>query len=202
MWYVTYDVHLPASEFRGQLGEEVGGCPGAGVWQRAGVMVGQGRWSGWGRVHRGPAVPQLSPVKGAADCGAAGQAASVWRGRGGGSSGPSNAECGGRRCRHAVTQGAAGKEGKWLCFKLAQPSGLSFSKCLIMIWGILSLRFSQWVPLSHPACCYWLRATHLLPKGCCPEKSQTLSLCRYRQHHTLLLGHKWWLTGILLIYCL
>lgn len=39
---MTCDVHLPASEFRGQLGEEVGGCPGAGVWQRAGVMVGQG----------------------------------------------------------------------------------------------------------------------------------------------------------------
>lgn len=39
---VTCGVHLPASEFRGQLGEEVGGCPGAGVGQRAGVMVGQG----------------------------------------------------------------------------------------------------------------------------------------------------------------
>lgn len=36
-----YDLHLPASEFRGQLGEEVGGRPGASVWQRAGVMVGQ-----------------------------------------------------------------------------------------------------------------------------------------------------------------
>lgn len=35
-------VHLPASEFGGQLGEEVGGRPGAGVGQRAGVMMRQG----------------------------------------------------------------------------------------------------------------------------------------------------------------
>lgn len=109
-------VHLPAREFRGQLGEEVGGCPGAGMWQRAGVMVGQGGWSGWGWVHRGPAVPQLSPVKGAADCWAAGQAASVRRGGGGGGSGPRNAERGGRRCSHAVAQRAAGRTGKWLCY--------------------------------------------------------------------------------------
>ena len=107
-------MHVPASEFRGQLGEEVGGRPGAGVWQRAGVMVGQGGRSGRGRVHWGPAVPQLSPVKGAADRGAAGQAASVRGGRGGGGSGPGNAERGGRRCRHAVAQGAAEKKRKGL----------------------------------------------------------------------------------------
>ncbi len=107
---VTCAVHLPASEFRGQLGEEVGGCPGASMGKRAGVMVGQGGWSGWGWVDGGPTVPQLSPVKGAADCWASGQAAPVRRGRGGGSSGPRNAERGGRRCRHAVAQGAAEKK--------------------------------------------------------------------------------------------
>lgn len=110
--HVTRGMHLPASEFRGQLGEEVGGRPGAGVGQRAGFMVGQCGRSGWGRVDRGPAVPQLSPVKGAADCGAPGQAASVRRGRGGGGSGPRNAERGGRRCRHAVAQRTAEKKNK------------------------------------------------------------------------------------------
>lgn len=109
---VKRDMHLPASQFWGQLGEEVGGCPGAGMWQRASVMVRQGRWSRWGWVYWGPTVPQLSPMKGAADCWATGQAASVWRGRGGGSSGPRNAECWRRCCRHAVTQGAARM--KWM----------------------------------------------------------------------------------------
>lgn len=41
MWFVSCSVHLPASEFRGQLGEEVGGCPGAGVGQGAGIVMGQ-----------------------------------------------------------------------------------------------------------------------------------------------------------------
>lgn len=98
---------LPASEFWGQLGKEVGGGPGAGMWQGAGFVVGQSGRGGWRRVHRGSAVPQLPSVKGAANCGAASQAASVW-GWGWGGASPRDAQCGWRCCRHAVTQGAAG----------------------------------------------------------------------------------------------
>lgn len=109
-WWWWWSVYLPASEFRGQLGEEVGGCPGADMGQGASLMMGQGGWCGRGWVNRGPAVPQLSPVEGAANCGASGQAATVRRGRGGGGAGPSNTESGGRSCRQAVAQGAAGKK--------------------------------------------------------------------------------------------
>lgn len=105
---VTGFLYLPASEFGGQLGEEVGGGPGAGVGQRAGFMVWQGGWSRRGGVDRGPAVPQLSSVKGAADCGSSGQAASVWRRGGGSGSSSRDTERGGRRCRHAVTERAEG----------------------------------------------------------------------------------------------
>lgn len=107
---ITPSASLPASEFRGQLGEEVGGGPGAGMGQWAGVMVRQSGWSGRGWVDRGTTIPQLSPVKGAADCGASGQAASVWGGRGACSSGCSNAERGGRGCRHAVAQGTGARK--------------------------------------------------------------------------------------------
>lgn len=98
---------LPASEFWGQLGKEVGGGPGAGVWQGAGFVVGQSGRGGWSRVHRGATVPQLPSVKGAANGGAASQAASV-RGGGWSRASPGDAQCGWRRCRHAMTQGAAG----------------------------------------------------------------------------------------------
>lgn len=40
--YVLCSTHSPASEFGGQLGEEVGGRPGACMGQRAGIVVGQG----------------------------------------------------------------------------------------------------------------------------------------------------------------
>ncbi len=47
-----------------------------------------------------------------------------------------------------------------------------------------------------------------LPKGWCPETSQTQQnkkiqaegRHRYRNHHTLLLGHKWWLGGIIFVF--
>lgn len=71
-------------------------------------MVGQSGRGGWSRVHRGPAVPQLPSVKGAANRGAASQAASV-RGGGRGGASPGDAQCGWRCCRHAMTQGAAGQ---------------------------------------------------------------------------------------------
>lgn len=107
---ITRSASLPASEFRGQLGEEVGGGPGAGMGQWAGVVVRQSGWSGRGRVDRGTTIPQLSPVKGAADCGASSQAASVWGGRWACSSSCRNAERGGRRCRHAVAQGTGARK--------------------------------------------------------------------------------------------
>lgn len=80
-------------------------------------MVGQGGRGGWSRVHRGSAVPQLPSVKGAANCGASGQAASVRRGGGGGSTSPRDAQCGRRCCRHAMTQGAAGQGGRGVYFQ-------------------------------------------------------------------------------------
>lgn len=107
-------MHLPASEFGCQFGEEIGSCPAAAMGQRAGVMMRQGGWSRRSGVHRGPAVPQLSSMKRATDGGAAGQAASVRRGRGGGRTSAGDAECGGRRCRHAVTQRATRREDKML----------------------------------------------------------------------------------------
>lgn len=53
-------------------------------------MVGQSGRGGGSRVHRGAAVPQLPAVKGAANRGAASQAASV-RGGGRGSASPGDA---------------------------------------------------------------------------------------------------------------
>ncbi len=53
-----------------------------------------------------------------------------------------------------------------------------------------SLRFCR-DPPSHPARCYWLRATHHWPEvGWCPET------CR----HTLLVGHKSWLRGLVFVW--
>lgn len=72
MQNVKCSASLPAREFRGQLGEEVGGGPGAGVGQWAGIVVRQGGWSRRGRVDRGATISQLSPMKGAANCGASG----------------------------------------------------------------------------------------------------------------------------------
>lgn len=122
-------VYLPASEFWGQLGEEVGRCPGASMRQRAGVVMGQGGRRGWSRVYRGAAVSQLSSVKGAADRGAPGQAASVCRRRGRGSAGPSDADGGGRRCRHAVAQGTGTEEEQ-------HKSHLSGVQYIMHVWWV------------------------------------------------------------------
>lgn len=67
-------------------------------------------------------------MKGAADCGAAGQAASVRGGRGGGSSSPSNTERGGGRGRHAVAQGAAGHKRRDLVSQSVYTIYTLFSK--------------------------------------------------------------------------
>lgn len=90
-------------------------------------MVGQGGRGGWSGVHRGSTVPQLPSVKGAANCGASGQAASVRRRGGGGSTSPRDAQCGRRCCRHAMTQGAAGQGGREGGeFTFSEPSHLHY----------------------------------------------------------------------------
>lgn len=99
-------MYLPACEFGGQLCEEVGGGPAAGVGQRAGVVVGQGGGGGRRSVDRGDAVSQLASVEGATDGGASRETAPVPRGGGGGGPGARDTESGGRGRRHAVTQGA------------------------------------------------------------------------------------------------
>lgn len=83
---------LPAGELRGEFAEEVGGGAAACVGQGAGVM-GEGRGGGWG-MGGCPALSELTPVEGAADGGASGQAGTLSR-RGAGHPRPGDAVGGG-----------------------------------------------------------------------------------------------------------
>lgn len=106
IFFVWWELLLPACEFGGEFAEQVRGGPAASIgWQGSSVMTEGGR-RGRRSIGGRYTVTELTPVKGAPDGGSTCQPTALTWGRGGGCSRSNNTESRGRGGREAVRQRA------------------------------------------------------------------------------------------------